>query len=146
VPGGARGGHAGVEHELLGPRLRRLDARGGRVGPEHREPARPHPVDEARRERRLGPDERVVRPLGLGERDERVDVVGAHGHAAAEAGDARVAGRGDDLEAGLLARELPSERVLAAAAADDADLHGGQGNRPGAARSPTCRPAGRGPS
>ena len=47
------------------------------------------------------------------------------GDALPELGDARIPGRGDQLEVGLFAGELPRERVLAPAAADEENAHGG---------------------
>jgi hypothetical protein len=83
-----------------------------RVGPNTGSP-RAEPVDDAERERRLGPDEREVRALRLGERHERVDVGRATRDAAAERGDPGVARARRRSPRRRLA-QLPGERVLAA--------------------------------
>jgi hypothetical protein len=118
-----------VQEELLGERLARLQPRGRPRRPEHREAARAERVDHPGGERRFRADDRERRAFGQGERDERVDVAGRDRHAPAERGDPRVAGRGDQFDVGALAAQLPRERVLAPAAADQEDFHGAKRKR-----------------
>ena len=71
-----RGRDPVARQELLGERLRALELRARRVRPEALEPLALEPVDDARDERRLGPDDREPDALRARERDEPVEVVG----------------------------------------------------------------------
>jgi hypothetical protein len=61
--------------------------------------------------------------VALHEIDETLDVVGGDRHAGGFLGDAGVAGRAEQLVAERGGGDGPAERVLAAAAADDQNLH-----------------------
>jgi hypothetical protein len=114
----ARGGHAGRLHDLLGERLGALQPGGGGRWAEGGDAGRADAVGQAVDQRRLGADDDEVDALGAGDGQRlAVDDPGV-------AGDARVAGRGQQL--GVLggAAQRAHERVLAAAGADDEDLHG----------------------
>ena len=129
----ARGRDAVTGHEVLGEGLRALEPRRGRAAPEHREPDRAEPVGQAEGERGLGPDHHEVGPLLLGQGHELVDGGVLDRHAAGVRGDAGVAGRGDHAAEARALGELPRERVLAPAAADQE--HVGHSSLSGAASS-----------
>ena len=65
-------------------------------------------VGEPGHERRLGPDHHQIGMLASGERDLPVEVVGGDRLDARDAGDAGVAGRGDDLVDLRAARQTPA--------------------------------------
>jgi hypothetical protein len=111
-----RGRHAGGGHDLLRVRLRALEPRGRRAGPEDRDVETVH---ETRDQRRLGADHDEVAALRGG--DEPVEVRHRHVDELRVARDAGVARRAQQL--GLLRRALerPDDRVLASARADDED-------------------------
>ena len=92
------------------------------VGPEDRDAGRGQRVGDAGRQRRLGPDDHELDGLAPGERDDRVGVERidvARSAPAAPRAIASLPGRDDDLVDAGLRTELPGERVLPAAAADD---------------------------
>ena len=93
-------------------RLRALDPRGCGARPEHGDAALPQLVGEACDERRLGADDDEIDAQLERERTERRVVVGAHGMARRERGDAGIARRGMELVHAGAARERPGERVL----------------------------------
>ena len=113
VPGG---GDLGPRQQLLHPRLRPLQSRGGRGRSEDRDAATAELVGQAVDEGRLGPDHHEVHRL---ETLHRVVEGQARGHL----GDPRVPGRGEDRVDHRRARQSPREGVLTRAAADDEDLH-----------------------
>ena len=76
--------HAGRAHHLLGERLRALDPRGRRAGPEDRDAGVPQLVGDAGDERRLGPDDDEVDVERAREAEQALAVVGAHRVALAE--------------------------------------------------------------
>ena len=80
----------------------------------------------------------------LGEREEPLAVLGAHRMAGAERGDAGVPGRRVQLAEPRALRELPRERVLAAAGADEEHVHGGESRRATSSTAPARRGRGRG--
>src|SRR5262249_14429788 len=105
--------------ELLREDLRALEARARLAGAEDERPALAQPIGEAERERILGPDHDEVGTLLLRQAREPVDVGRAHGDVAAELLGPRVAGRAHDLLHERRGRDLPAQRVLASAGADD---------------------------
>ena len=98
---------------------------GARRGPKHRRPARLESVDDAGHQRPLGPDDREVDALGRGQLDQAGDVLGRDGDIAhlRLGGGAGIARRDEHLVTRARLRALPGERMFAAAAADDQDLH-----------------------
>ena len=107
-----RGGHAGRLEHVLGERLRAFDARRLRTGAEHGDPVSPQLVADARDKRAFGPDHDEVGIEREGQCEQPVCVVGAHGVALAECGDARVAGGGMELRQVRAASEAPREGML----------------------------------
>ena len=118
-----RGRNARRVHDLLGERLRPLDARGLGARAEDRDPGAAQVVRDARDERGLGADHDEVELVLPAEPEQALDVVHPNGMAARERSDARVSGGGVQLCECVALRELPRERVLSAARADDQDLH-----------------------
>ena len=110
-------------HDVLGERLRAFDRARLRSSDRTRAPRRGEA--RRRRRRRVAPPARRRRglPRGTGQREEALAVLGAHGMAAAERGDARVAGGGVELVEIRRLAELPRERVLASPRADQEHLH-----------------------
>ena len=93
------------------------------LGPKTGDAGIPELVGEARDQRSFGPDDDEVDCEPPAERHERLVIVRANAVAGAERGDARISrGRVELAEPSAL-RELPGERVLSAAAADDEDVH-----------------------
>ena len=118
----ARGRDAVPRHEGLGVVLRALELRRRLRRAEDRQPRRPEGVDDARGQRRLGPDHgqrRVLAREGDEIRNRRQRDVGEPGLARG----AGVARRDEHPGHPRGLRELPRQRVLAAAAADDEDVH-----------------------
>jgi hypothetical protein len=70
-------------HELLGEHLAALELRACRDGPEDRQAAALELVDEAQRQRQLGPHHHQVDLEVGGEVGQRVDLVGGHRHESA---------------------------------------------------------------
>ena len=138
---GARGGHAGVAHQLLREGLRRFDARGGARRAEDGELLEAECIHESGGERRLGPNDREVGTLAQREIEERAGVRRLHRGAAAELRQPRVARGGDDVEGRMTPRERPGEGVLAPAAADQQHLHFGVDSPGGAPLPPRWRKA-----
>jgi hypothetical protein len=100
---------------------------GGRLGrSKDREGGGAKTVDDACGQRAFRPDDRYIGTLGFGQLEERPDVVSTDLHAPADLGNARVSRRRDQLERLVVTGELPGERVLAAPAADEEDLHFGR--------------------
>ena len=93
--------------------------------PEHRDPARGELVGEAGDERHLGPDDDEVDALRRGGVGQPGDVVDGDRQQPRVGGDARVAGRAQQLGRGGRALQRAHERVLAPAGADDEDLGAG---------------------
>src|SRR2546425_5187972 len=112
-----------ARHQVLRERLRALDR--GRLGDrtEHREARVEEAIGEAGDERRLRPHHGEVDPLAPSERDETVERVGGEGDAHRVAGDAGVAGCREQRRDARALGDLPGERVLAAAPADDQHPH-----------------------
>src|SRR3989454_586611 len=98
-------------------------ARGGGRRAEGAEAGGGEAVDQAQGQRQLGADDGEIDVALPGEAQEPLHVVGGDRHALRLLGDAGVAGRAvERADAGALP-ELPHERVLAPAAADDEDTH-----------------------
>ena len=101
--------HAGRVHHVLRERLRALDPRRRRARPEHGDPAWRSTSATPATSGASGPDHDEVGVERRREAEQPVAVVGAHGMALAEAGDARVARRGVQLgQRGLRARRHAS--------------------------------------
>jgi hypothetical protein len=112
-------------HELLRERLAGLEPRGGARRSEDRDAGRAQDVGDARRQRILGSHDDEVDALLRRERAHRVGVARPHGGEAGRDALHRGAARRDEHALGARAlRDLPGERVLAAAAAEDQDAHG----------------------
>jgi hypothetical protein len=77
-----------------------------------------------RRSTRLGADDDEVDGLFLGQRDNTLDILRAHGQASGLLGNAGIAGRCIDLLAQRRGGDRPDQRVLAPAAADHENFHG----------------------
>ena len=125
VENGSGRHRGGLEH-LLGEGLRPLDARGRLARPEHGHAGAPKLVRDARDERRLGADDDEVDLVLPAEAEEALDVVHADRVAAAERCDPGIPRRRMQLGQPLALRDLPRERVLAAARPQDQHLHEGE--------------------
>ena len=121
----ARRRNAVARHELL--RERPCCTRAARRRARDRRSAAPRPGTDrrCRVERQLGPDDGEIDPLALGERQEAVDV--ARRSIGTRRGDVgrcrRCRARTTTSTTPAFAGELPRERMLTAAAADDEQLH-----------------------
>ena len=111
--------------ELLREGFGAFELRAGAARPEALQARGFEAVDDAGDERHLGTDDRELDALLLGELDQRREVRGGNGHVARLrlARGAGVARRAQDLADLRRLRELPGQRVLAPAAADDQNLH-----------------------
>src|SRR5919197_317424 len=100
------------------------------TGPPIAAVARDAPVPELVRgtcdERRLRADDDEIHGERARELEDGLAVFGANRVAVAERGDARVAGSGVELVELRRLRQLPRERVLATARAEQQHLHGGE--------------------
>ena len=110
-------------HHRLGERLGAFDRGRPCARPEHREAGGGQPVGESRHQRHLGTDHDHIRPLLVGKPHERVVIVDGHGDTRGVTRDARIARCRHEPREQRTLRDLPAERVLAAAAADDEDVH-----------------------
>src|SRR5262249_2281700 len=118
-----RARHVVAATELLGERLRALQTSGRRPRAEGGEARLREAVDEPERERQLRTDDRQIDAALAREALQAREVVDRDRHAVRVGGDAGVAGRAvESVHARALA-ELPHERVLATASADDEDPH-----------------------
>ncbi len=95
-----------------------------RPGPERRDAAGAQDVGDALGQRRLGADHDEVDVVLAGEGQHLVAVEDVERHAGRLLGDAGVAGRAPEPVALGVLREGPGQRMLAAAAAEDEDVHG----------------------
>src|SRR5207244_431762 len=100
-----------------------FDLRRGRAGSEGRDAGGAQRVGQARRERRLGSDDDEIDLLVAGRGDETRDVRGGDGEIGGEGGGAGIAGSGVQSIGGVVTAPRPAEGVLAAAPADDQNLH-----------------------
>ena len=96
------------------------------LGPEDRDPRVAKPVGDARDERRLRPDHDEVGGQLARQVEQALAVVGPHGMALGERGDAGIAGRRVQRRERRAARQLPRERVLARARPDQQHPHAGE--------------------
>jgi hypothetical protein len=119
----ARGRHPMTRHQRLRKRLRAFDGRGAAPGAEDREAARAEAIGEACDQRRFRTDHGEIHVLAHGERDQSVEVVDADVDGCRVPRDAGIPRRGPQTLHQRALRELPRERVFAAAAADEQDLH-----------------------
>ncbi len=111
-------------HERLGEDLGALETRRLLGRTEALDPGAFEPVDEPHAERPLGADDGEVDLLREREGQERLDLLALEVDALRDLGAARVAGSGVELGETRRLRQLPAERVLAAAVPDDEDFHG----------------------
>jgi hypothetical protein len=120
---------------LLHPRLRAFEPRGGDVGTEREAPAPAHGLRGARDNRAFRPHDHHVDVEVVGEVRDGIGIVCVDRHAAGGRGDARIPRRGDDFRCARGSQEAPDERVLAPAGPDDEELHAAFGNTTVCARS-----------
>src|SRR5580765_6609003 len=127
--GHARNGHrlgdrnAGGAHDVLGEALRTLDLRRGRARAEDRDTTTAQLIGDARDEGRLGADHDEAgadRPRQL---EQAVSVLRANRMTLAELRNAWIARRSVNLVDRRALRELPGQRMLPPAGADDEDSH-----------------------
>ena len=107
----------------LGEGLRGFKHRGGLCGAENAQTVGLEAIGEAEGKRDFRADDDQGGALGQGERNDGVRIRDRNGDAAAEVGDAGVAGKAEEVDVGGAAKG-PGKGVLAAAAADQEDLHG----------------------
>jgi hypothetical protein len=110
-------------HELLGELLRRLELRSGTCRAKDPLAGFAKRVDDPRGERCFRPDDRQLDLLALGECDQRGKLCQRNVLDARLGRGAAVTRRDVDLLHALALCELPCERVLPAARADDEQLH-----------------------
>ena len=121
----ARGGHAGGGHDVLGERLRALDARRGGARPEAGDAGVAQRVADARDERGLGADDDEVGAPLTGQGDDLLAGGGVgEARVLGERGRAGVAGGGGEGRHLGVAGEGEEEGMLAGSGADDQDAHG----------------------
>ena len=117
------GRHPGGLQDLLGEGLRALDAGCSGARSEDRRPGDSELVGEPGHERCLGADHDEVDRKAPGEAQQRLAVVCLDGVTGSERGNAGISGGGVQLVEVRAAGDPPGERVFAAAAADDEDVH-----------------------
>src|SRR5258708_36226356 len=123
--GVARGWYAVALQEILGVRLRPFQARRGAGGAEASAASRGEAIDDTGNQRTFGTDDGESDVLTRRECEQGVDIIGRDGDVAdlgLERG-ARVAGSDEHLIYPRRLSTFPSQRVFAAAAADDQDFH-----------------------
>src|SRR6185437_1378228 len=122
-----RGRYAVALQEILRERLRALQARGGARWAEARAARGSEAIDDSRDQRPLGADDGKPYVFARRERQQPLDVVGGDidvAYLGLERG-AGVSGGGENGMDTRRLRAFPRQRVLAAAAADDQNLHSG---------------------
>ena len=134
VAGTERAGGGGRDavalHEGLGEPLAAFELRRRRCRPDDREAGGFEPIHEPGHERRLRPDDGEVDGVVLREGEETVYVARVEGDVRGERGGAGVARRAGERGTTGAAGEGVAQRVLAAPAPDDEDVHGrGDGER-----------------
>ena len=112
-----------AHHEGLGKRLAPLQLRCGLGGPGYRPAGGCEHVGHAVAQRHLRADYRQVDPLGLGQREDRFGPADVDRCQAADGRHPWVAGGTHHGLDPRLAGQCPRQRVLAAAAAENEDLH-----------------------
>jgi hypothetical protein len=113
-------------HDVLRKALRALDPRRRAAGSEHGDAVSAQLVGDPGDERRLRADHGQVDVEAPRETEQRLAVLAPHRVTVAEAGDPGVAGRGVQRREPRRLGELPGERMLASARADQEHLHGGR--------------------
>ena len=116
--------HPSGAHHVLGEALRALDPCRSGARAEHGDAAPAQLIRHTRDERRLGADHDEARADRPGELEQAVAVLGADRVALPQLRDAGIAGRGMNLVDRRAPRELPGQRMLPSAGADDEDSHG----------------------
>ena len=109
--------------EILGEALRAFQARGRLGGPEGLEPGRLDVVDDARDQRIVGPDHDEVDRVRPAERDHGAVVGDVERHALGLARDPGIARRAPQPVAQRAAGDLPGQRMLAPARAEEENFH-----------------------
>ncbi len=121
--GVARGGDAVARHEVLGEGFARFDARGGGAGPEGAQAGLLESIDDPGGKGIFRADDGEADLVFAGEIDQAIEVHRVDGHAFAVLVHAGIAGGAIELaELGRLG-QLPRERVLAPARADQQNIH-----------------------
>ena len=100
--------NAGRGHDVLGERLRGLDARRGRTGAGDEPSLGAQAVGEAERQRYLGPDDDEVDAVHVGRIGDAIDVVGGDGEVGGEFSSTGVPGRAADDHVRVFAVEGPA--------------------------------------
>ena len=100
-----------------------LDPGGRRARAEHEETKTTQCVCEPEDERKLGPDDDEIDLERARQSEDSLGVLGADRMTLGDRGDTRVAGCGVELGQRRRLRELPGERVLTTAGADDENPH-----------------------
>ena len=113
------GRHVGVAHELLGERLARLELRGLLGRPKDAQLRLLKRIDHAMRQRLFRSHYGQPHVLFLGEADQAVEVVRFKRDVDAVRGGAGVAGSAEHALRARRLRQLPHQRVLATAFADN---------------------------
>ena len=119
----ARRRDAGLGAELLGERLRAFELGRGAARPERLDARRREIVDDAGDERRLRPDDDEIDPFGPGSRRDRGVIGDVERQIRAALRRAGVAGRDEQALAERARGELPGQRMLAPARADQKYPH-----------------------
>ena len=121
----SRGGNPVAGHEVLGEGLGALDRRGTGAGAEDRQPALAQAIGQTRHQRHLGSDDDQVDVVASGEAGQAIGVVQREIETPRMLGDPRVARRRPQMLDERTLGDLPGERVLATAGADEEDPHSG---------------------
>ena len=110
-------------HEVLRESLRGFQLRGGRAGAENFQSRRLERIGDPEGERVIRPDHREPDVPGFREVGEPGNVVRSERDIFAQLRGARISGRAENFVDPWRPGEFPRERVLAAAGADDEDVH-----------------------
>ncbi len=113
-----------LEQKILGEDLAALQLGSGLIGTEDGQSGLFKFIDHACAKRRFRADNRQVRFFGLGPDEQTVDIADVEGKIRAQERSSGVAGRGIELERGIVLLETPGDGVLATAGPDKKDLHG----------------------
>ena len=118
-----RGRDAVLPAQILGEALGAFEPGGGLARPEGLDACSFKIIDDAGAERRLRPDDDKVDMVGAAERDHGRMVGKIERHADRLARDAGIAGRAIERLGQRARRDLPGQRVFAAAGAKNEDIH-----------------------